>query len=270
MYVSSILQAADILTKPFANSEKWKRAVNLIAVWSHSPVRQATKRKACPGELRANLSEPHDPVLVEFCCGQESKLGDMSRKPTKGCHIIRCTEERDVTKPANRQEIRRELLDVVNLNPSMKILVWISIPCTGGTPSIYINLMNESSRRKVEYHQLVFQKIWSAMAEFVNSIRSLQPYIALEWPSGCVYWRYDRVIRFLNRYNLEPVKFDGCRLGVVNKDGTLMKKPWTIASNCVEINKYFDNWKCTGDHVHAEGRGEDLKNTENYAYEFTD
>ena len=270
VYVTSQLQAADILTKPFANSEKWKRAVSLIAVWSHSPLRQATERKACPGELRANLSESHDRVLVEFCCGPESKLGDLSRKPTKGCHIIRCTEDRDVTKPANRQEIRRELLDVISVNPSMKILVWISIPCTGGTPWIYINLMNESSRRKVEYHQFVFQKIWSAMSEFVNSIRHLQPFIALEWPSGCVYWKYDRVIRFLNRYNLEAVKFDGCRLGVVNKEGTLMKKPWTVASNCGEINKYFDNLKCTGDHVHAEGRGEDLKNTENYTYEFTD
>ena len=130
-------------------------------------------------------------------------------------------------------------VDVISVNPSMKILVWISIPCTGGTPWIYINLMNESSRRKVEYHQFVFQKIWSAMSEFVNSIRHLQPFIALEWPSGCVYWKYDRVIRFLNRYNLEAVKFDGCRLGVVNKDGTLMKKPWTIASNCGEINKYI-------------------------------
>ena len=32
VYVTSQLQAADILTKPFANSEKWKRAVSLIAV----------------------------------------------------------------------------------------------------------------------------------------------------------------------------------------------------------------------------------------------
>ena len=226
----SILQAADILTKPFANSEKWKRAVTLVAVWPQSPVRQAKERKACPGELRANSSDSHDRVLIEFCCGPESKLGDPSRRVAKNCHVIRCTEARDVTVPANRHAIRGELLDIVKTNPSIKILLWVSIPCTGGTSWTYINLMNESARRKVEYHQFVFQKIWASMAEFLNSIRTLQPFVALEWPSGCLYWKYDRVRKFLGKYNLELVKFDGCRLGIVNKEGIPMKKPWTVAS----------------------------------------
>ena len=108
------------------------------------------------------------------------------------------------------------------------------------------------------------------MAEFINSIRHLKPMIALEWPSGCIYWNFDRVQRFLHRFNLEMIKFDGCMLGVVNKEGIPMKKPWTIATNCSEVMKFFSNLKCLGEHTHAQGRGEDLKNTESYTYEFTD
>ena len=157
VYVGSTLQAADILTKPFANSEKWKRAVHLVAVWPQSPKRQAKKSKACPGELRASQSDPHDRVLVEFCCDKNSKLGDTSRPASKGCKVIRCTEDRDVTKSSNRKLIREEVLEAVGPDPTLvMLLVWISIPCTGGTPWTYINLLNESARLKVEYHQHVF------------------------------------------------------------------------------------------------------------------
>lgn len=54
------------------------------------------------------------------------------------------------------------------------------------------------------------------MAEFINSIHNLQPYIALEWPTGCVYWKFVRVRKFTHRTNLDSLKFDGCMLGIAN------------------------------------------------------
>lgn len=41
----TILQAADILTKPFTNADKWRKAVRLMAISS-----QITHRKAHPGD----------------------------------------------------------------------------------------------------------------------------------------------------------------------------------------------------------------------------
>ena len=52
LHGSSILQAADILTKPFVNAEKWKFAVHLLAI---SPTTSAKPSKALanPAEVRS-------------------------------------------------------------------------------------------------------------------------------------------------------------------------------------------------------------------------
>ena len=66
--------------------------------------------KACAGEparpsasgTQPSAGEPacpsvavHSRVLIEFCCGPDSKLGDRTRKHSKDCFVIRCTEERE-------------------------------------------------------------------------------------------------------------------------------------------------------------------------------
>ena len=85
VYVGSSLQAADILTKPFTNSEKWKSALRLMGISSQpAPRKEPQKMKACAGEpARSDASgtqqragEPawcsvasHSRALIEFCCG---------------------------------------------------------------------------------------------------------------------------------------------------------------------------------------------------------
>ena len=144
VYVGSSLQAADILIKPFTNSEKWETALRLMGMSPHPPQPKETKStKACAGELarldacetQPCAGEPacpsvdkHSRVLIEFCCGPDSKLGDRSRNASKGCYVIRCTEERDVTVRSNRMDIRDELLTALADSSSRPcpILVWIS------------------------------------------------------------------------------------------------------------------------------------------------
>ena len=97
-------------------------------------------------------------VFWLFCCGPDSKLGDLTRRASKGCHVIRCTEERDVTVRSNRMELRNDLVEAISQSTvsPCPILVWISIPCTGGTTWSYVNLQHESAKLKVEYHRHVF------------------------------------------------------------------------------------------------------------------
>ena len=157
--MGSSLQAADILTKPFTNSEKWEASLRLLGIRS-TPIRpkETAKKKACAGEpVRLDTSgtqpsagevacpsvERHSRVLVEFCCGPDSKLGDLTRKASKGCHVIRCTEDRDVTVRSNRMELRNDLVEAISQSTvsPCPILVWISIPCTGGTTWSYEQLL---------------------------------------------------------------------------------------------------------------------------------
>ena len=94
-------------------------------------------------------------------------------------------------------------------------------------------------------------------------------FIALEWPSGCAYWRNKETIAFMEKHKLKTVKFHGCMLGVVSrKTQTPIKKPWTIATNCEEIIQEFNKFKCDKTHEHAPCAGQDTKLTENYSKPF--
>ena len=288
VYVGSSLQAADILTKPFTNSEKWESALRLMGISSQPlPRKEQQKMKACAGEpapstvsgSQQRAGEPacpsvasHSRVLIEFCCGPDSKLGDRSRKHSKDCYVIRCTEERDVTSRSNRMDIRNEVVRAIESSTAQPcpVLIWTSIPCTGGTTWSYVNLQHESAKLKVEYHRHVFEKIWSSMVDFLNLIRHLSPKIAIEWPAHCIYWKFDRVEKFCGKHQLIRVTFDGCMVGIVNKDGESIKKPWAIQTDCDSIVTAFDGLSCDGSHNHVQGRGHDLKETESYSFQMTD
>ena len=94
-----------------------------------SGTQQRAGEPACPSVAS------HSRVLIEFCCGPDSKLGDRSRKYPKDCYVIRCTEERDVASRSNRMDIRNEVIQAIERSTVQPcpVLIWISIPCTGGT-----------------------------------------------------------------------------------------------------------------------------------------
>ena len=69
VYVGSSLQAADILTKPFTNSEKWESALRLMGISSQpAPQKDPQKMKACAGEpARLDASGTQQPAGEPAC-----------------------------------------------------------------------------------------------------------------------------------------------------------------------------------------------------------
>eukprot|EP00971_Amphidinium_carterae_P313991 6240572-Amphidinium_carterae.1 len=61
----------------------------------------------------------------------------------------------------------------------------------------------------------------------------------MEWPTSCAYWQKARVKRFLKRNNMKKVDFHGCSVGVTSLTGKPIKKPWTIATNSLEMRNVF-------------------------------
>jgi len=177
---------------PRKETQKMKACAGEPARSDASGTQQRAKEPACPSVAS------HSRVLIEFCCGPDSKLGDRSRKYPKDCYVIRCTEERDVASRSNRMDIRNEVIQAIERSTVQPcpVLIWISIPCTGGTTCSYVNLQHESAKLKVEYHRHVFENIWSSMVGFLNLIRHLNPKIAIEWPAHCIYWKFDRGEKF--------------------------------------------------------------------------
>ena len=118
---------------------------SLLAIVSspESAVRKAGKSPQSKGEPSAVVaSSGPQRILIEVCCGPNSKLGDTSRRHAKGpgCIVIRITEQDDITSPKTRKRVIDQVNDVLRKHgPSVKILVWASIPCTGGSPWQRVN-----------------------------------------------------------------------------------------------------------------------------------
>ena len=58
-------------------------------------------------------------------------------------------------------------------------------------------------------------------------------------------------------------------VGIVDKEGVPIKKPWAIQTDCDSIVVAFDGLSCDGSHTHVQGRGTDLKETESYSFQMT-
>ena len=275
VHCPSILQAADIMTKPFTNSEKWKFATALLShvrvddkgktIEPNSPSAPSQTSQAASATRDDSTGEPGaglnpSRLIVEVCCSPHSKLSDCSRPASKGCVVYQFTEESSLLSEENRAELARK----VNQFPrSKKVLFWMSLPCTGGTTWSYVNMKHPTAKLKVLKEVRKFWKLWEATCKFIDLIdREFD--IAMEWPTGCRYWKSKKVRRFLEKHMMEKYNFHGCMLGTKNHDGIAIKKPWTVATSIPEIGHSLVKYQCDGSHDHVAGRGVDLKATDLY------
>ena len=273
----TLMQAADILTKPFINTEKWRHAVRLLGHAEASALvgQKTTSAAAKDGQDdAARLGGPEavvnntefDRCLVEVCCSPESKLSDKSRRAAEGCRVLQFTLQNNINEEHNRIEIASVLNGLPRTCP---VLVWTSIPCTGGTTWTYVNMKHRTARLKVLKNKAAFKKIWKSFEDFMKLL-DREVSIAMEWPRGCTYWKLPAVRRFKEQHALEHHDFDGCATGLMNMHGDPIKKPWTIATNFRQLGLELSRFKCHCEVQHAQGRGEALKRTESYTYRMTD
>ena len=281
VHCPSILQAADIMTKPFTNSEKWKFATALLShvrvddkgktIEPNPPIAPSQTSQAASATRDDSTGEPGaglkpSRLIVEVCCSPDSKLSDCSRQASKGCVVYQFTEDYNRLSEENRAELAHK----VNQFPrSKKVLFWLSLPCTGGTTWSYVNMKHPTAKMKVLKEVRKFWKLWEATCNFIDLIER-EFDIAMEWPTGCRYWKSRKVRRFLETHMMEKYNFHGCMLGTKNHDGIAIKKPWTVATSIPEIGHCLVKYQCDGQHEHVAGRGIDLKATELYTWDFVD
>ena len=279
-YGPSKMQVADILTKPFTNAEKWRFALSLMshvaskgsAINSSSsagattgtPRPKALASSRSSGEPGAGLKPNR--LLVEICCSPMSKLSDISRQAAVGCRVIQFTEKHSLLDEGYQSYVA----SIVNDFPMSKhVLLWLSLPCTGGTSWSHVNLKIPSAARKVMKHVKTMKKLWKAFERFCRLLnRDFD--VAIEWPQNCRYWRFPRIIKFINEFSLKRYDFHGCMLGTRDHEGNPIKKPWTVATTVDEIGLELSQYQCDESHDHVQGRGKPLKETESYSYLFTD
>ena len=168
------------------------------------------------------------------------------------------------------EEYQSYVASIVNDFPMSKhVLLWLSLPCTGGTSWSHVNLKIPSAAKNVMKHVKTMKKLWKAFERFCQLLnRDFD--VAIEWPQNCRYWRFPRIMKFINEFSLRRYDFHGCMLGTKDHEGNPIKKPWTVATTVDEIGLELSQYQCDESHDHVQGRGKPLKETESYSYLFTD
>ena len=78
----------------------------------------------------------YDRVIIEYCCYPDSLMGKKT-PDSKGCKVIRVTTTHEQTTEEGYNWLIGQIKQIPNHIP---ILLWGSIPCTGGTPWARYNL----------------------------------------------------------------------------------------------------------------------------------
>ena len=142
-----------------------------------------------------------------MACSSTSKLGiEAARRGD--CELFRVTENEDLIKSSTVEFIK-------SLLHKPYTLLWVSLPCTGGSPWQNINKKKPGGFMKWKRNVRRFRQLWRSMEnifDYVINMR-LKIIICLEWPRNCAY------------------KFS-------------IKKPWSISTNNHEFFHAFNGILC--------------------------
>ena len=89
-------------------------------------------------------------TIVEFCCGNNSKMGDPKNCPSD-CGVVRLTLDDDVTTEKGLSKARTAVKD-------RNCLLWGSIPCIGGSAWQWVNRRLPGGMKRLRAHR----KKWRA------------------------------------------------------------------------------------------------------------
>ena len=273
--VGTLYQTADILTKAFTNAAKWEHALRLIGIGqklADSPVQAGAPTRTVVSKVLQQGGVAHtntyDRLLIEFCCSADSKLGQM-RSESKGCKVIRVTINEDATTSKCMKWLDKEINTFKRQHPQAKVLLYGSLPCTGGSPWGNVNKQTEEGLERIKGQQKEFTKLFKNFARLVRDHLDSRTFVAFELSRRCRYWHWPSVLAFTKRHNLQGYNFDGCMFGVRDNHGKLLRKSWHVRTNLHEL-ACLEQYMCTHDHTHGQSRGKSLKSAEGYTFEYTD
>jgi len=212
----------------------------------------------------AFVSLPTDRILVEGCCENGSLL-QRRTKFSRGCKVVPITKDDDFASSSGMRKC------IENIKGPADTL-WFSAPCTGGSTWQFINLRRgPETVAKIKLHWKLFKRLWAAFEVVAEHALGVGARVFVEWPRRCVYWKNDRVAKFLSRHGFVSSDFDGCMYGLVASCGPMtgmpIQKPWRVACSPGSSLPTLLNKRCDGSHDHTPCAGQNTLLTQGYTPE---
>ena len=85
--------------------------------------------------------------------------------------------------------------------------------------------------------------------------------VSFEWPRFYTGWKLDVLMKFIERFKLLTVDFDGCSLGLKSKKGNPIKKPWRIVTTSSTLVAKLSPFVCCKNHNHDVCQGAETYQT---------
>eukprot|EP00971_Amphidinium_carterae_P351160 6491948-Amphidinium_carterae.1 len=185
-------------------------------------------------------------IFVELCCNVDSVFG---RRAISGVCVIRVTEEDDL----HCTEVQEKICTMAKMW-GKNLWLWVSTPCTTGCTWHRTNAAYVQSREYKEKHarNTLLAEIAS---QCMDVVMHYEGNVAWEWPRGNDMWRGQTGEHILRHEGCVEVVFDGCSFATCDREGKLIKKPWKVVTNCVELWQELRGRVCNNSHEHGQCRG---------------
>ena len=204
--------------------------------------------------MQSSGDDKHKRLFIEFCCDHNSELG--IEGPRHGATVLRCTVDDGDLSITNGKGMQR-IIDTLDAHVG-DVSLHGSIPCTSWSQRQYMNISmyGPEFEKRLRQSQKKSLKILRNFMIIANIVVERKGFVSFEWPTGATGWTEPAVERMCKWLGLE-VCFEGCAVGVRNRNDQPMRKPFSIVTNNPEIVKEFRNKVCKCQVAHAPCEGSD-------------
>ena len=203
-------------------------------------------------KFRFEKELPEQMLLIEFACDPDSEIGIEGTK--NGIQVVRCTlsdGDLSVSHGRGMQRIRRILAE--HKGP---VAMHGALPCT---PWSQIQNLNEHvlgpkfSEKLLRNRKKSLRMVRNFM-QIARLVVQQNGFVSFEWPTSASGWK-EKTVKELTEWLGAKVDFHGCALGVKARNGEPMKKPFTIATNNLDLVTELQTKQChcKVKHVPCEG-----------------
>ena len=201
-------------------------------------------------------------LIVEFCTSPESEMKEIGSR-TEGVEVLTVTEADDGTRSDTIESIREQMIS--HRKRGKLVVLWSSIPCTGGCPFQYICIKKFGQDHMGHLRELyqIQKKLWKGFLR----MSEVADFVAIEWPKRCAYWGWNQTKDFLRKRKTFSTFVDACSVKL-NQKGQLVRKTWRIETDSTRLLESLKVCVCDGRHDHLPSKEVNWKETQHYPRKF--
>ena len=201
-------------------------------------------------------------LIVEFCTSPESEMKEVGSS-TEGVEVLTVTEADDGTRSDTIESIREQMIS--HRKRGKLVVLWSSIPCTGGCPFQYICIKKFGQDYMGHLRELyqIQKKLWKGFLR----MSEVADFVAIEWPKRCAYWGWNQTKDFLRKRKTFSTFVDACSVKL-NQKGQLVRKTWRIETDSTRLLESLKVCVCDGRHDHLPSKEVNWKETQHYPRRF--